>query len=47
MAEHKPTEVNDVSPTSLGRLVGQRSVTEQVRVALDAAQQDGKPFDHA
>lgn len=47
MAEHKPTEVNDASPTSLNRLVGQRSVTEQVRVALDAAQQDGKPFDHA
>lgn len=47
MAEQKPTEVNDVRPTSLGRLVGQRNVTEQVRVALDAAQQDGKPFDHA
>ncbi len=47
MAENSKMEVNDVSPTSLNRLVGQRSVTEQVRVALDAAQQDGKPFDHA
>ncbi len=47
MAEHKPTEVNDVSPTSLGHLIGQRGVVEQVRVALDASQQDGKPFDHA
>jgi Holliday junction DNA helicase RuvB len=47
MAERKPTEVNDVAPTSLGHLIGQRSVTDQVRVALDAAQQDGKKFDHA
>lgn len=47
MAEQRPTEVNDVSPTSLGHLIGQRGVVEQVRVALDASQQDGKPFDHA
>ena len=31
------SEVNDVAPTSLSHLVGQRSVIEQVRVAIDAA----------
>jgi Holliday junction DNA helicase RuvB len=41
------SEINDVAPTSLGHLIGQRGVVEQVRVALDAAQQDGKKFDHA
>src|SRR5262249_1618161 len=40
-------DISDVSPTSLSHLIGQRSVVEQVRVALDAAQQDGKKFDHA
>jgi hypothetical protein len=33
----EPNEINDVSPTSLGHLIGQRGVVEQVRVALDAA----------
>lgn len=37
-------EINDVAPTSLAHLIGQRSVVEQVRVALDAAQMDGLPF---
>src|ERR1700676_5602874 len=40
-------EVNDVTLTSLKNMIGQRSVVEQVRVALDAAHQDNKPFDHA
>src|SRR5262249_23293353 len=40
-------DISDVSPTSLSHLIGQRCVVEQVRVALDAAQQDGKKFDHA
>jgi Holliday junction DNA helicase RuvB len=40
-------EINDVAPTSLNHLIGQRSVVEQVRVALDAAQQDGLPFPSA
>jgi holliday junction DNA helicase RuvB len=40
-------EINDVAPTSLTHLIGQRSVVEQVRVALDAAQQDGLPFPSA
>lgn len=45
MAQHH--EIGDVAPTSLAHLIGQRSVVEQVRVALDAAHQDGKKFDHA
>lgn len=38
------SEINDVAPTSLARLIGQRSVVEQVRVALDAAHMDGLSF---
>jgi len=45
MTEYR--EINDVSPTSLNHLIGQRSVIEQVRVALNAAQQDARKFDHA
>ena len=33
-------DTSDVSPTSLNHLIGQENVVEQVRVALDAAQQD-------
>src|SRR5262245_18124526 len=44
MTEYR--EINDVSPTSLAHLIGQRSVVEQVRVGLDAAHQDCKKFDH-
>lgn len=44
MANH---DVNDVKPTSLGRLIGQSSVIDQVRVALDACQMDGQKFPNA
>jgi Holliday junction DNA helicase RuvB len=40
-------EINDVTPTSLSHIVGQRSVVEQVKVAVEAAFADGKKFDHA
>ena len=40
-------EVTDIQPTSLSHLIGQRNVIEQVLVAIDAAQQDGKRFDHS
>jgi holliday junction DNA helicase RuvB len=39
-------DMNDVSPTSLSHLVGQKNVVMPVRVAIDAAQQDGKKVDH-
>lgn len=47
MSDQRPTEVNDVSPTSLSHLVGQRGVVDQVAVALEAAFADGKKMDHA
>ena len=37
-------DVNNVKPTSLNRMVGQSSVIDQVRVALDACQMDGQKF---
>ena len=47
MDNNEATEINDVAPSSLSHLIGQRGVIDQVRVALDAAQMDGKKFDHA
>jgi Holliday junction DNA helicase RuvB len=47
MEQNKATEINDVAPSSLSHLIGQRGVIDQVRVALDAAQMDNKKFDHA
>jgi Holliday junction DNA helicase RuvB len=38
-------EINDVSPSSLRHIIGQRSVVEQVQVAIEAAFADGKKFD--
>jgi Holliday junction DNA helicase RuvB len=40
-------DVCNVAPTALGHLIGQTAVVEQVRVALDAAHQDGRKFDHS
>jgi Holliday junction DNA helicase RuvB len=45
VSEHQ--EINDVTPTSLSHIVGQWSVVEQVKVAVEAAFADGKKFDHA
>jgi holliday junction DNA helicase RuvB len=38
-------EVNDFAPTSLNHIVGQKSVIEQVRVAIDAAFADNRKMD--
>lgn len=40
-------DINDIKPTSISHIIGQRSVIEQVKVGLDAAQQDARKFDHA
>jgi holliday junction DNA helicase RuvB len=40
-------DLSDLTPTSLRHIVGQRSVVEQVRVAVEAAFADNKKFDHA
>jgi Holliday junction DNA helicase RuvB len=44
MRTEQAHEIGEAAPTSLAHLVGQRSVVEQVKVALDAAQQDGLAF---
>ena len=46
MDENRSTDINDIGPSSLNHLIGQRSVVEQVRVALEAAFADNRPFDH-
>jgi Holliday junction DNA helicase RuvB len=43
----KPTEVNDVAPTSVAHIIGQQSVVDQVKVTVDAAFQDNRRFDHS
>jgi holliday junction DNA helicase RuvB len=45
MSEHP--DINDVAPTSLSHIIGQRSVVDQVRVAVEAAFADARKFDHA
>jgi Holliday junction DNA helicase RuvB len=45
MAEHQ--EINDVAPSALKHIVGQKSVLGQVSVALEAAFADQKKFDSA
>lgn len=40
-------DIADAAPTALAGLIGQRLVVDQVKVALDAARQDGKKFDNA
>lgn len=43
----KKTEVNDIAPSSVAHVVGQQGVVNQVKVALDAAFEDSRRFDHA
>mgnify|MGYP000846751086 CR=1 FL=1 len=40
-------EVNDVAPSSIKHLVGQKGVIDQVSVAIDAAFADSRKLDHA
>lgn len=47
MRNEQANDIADAAPASLADLIGQRSVVDQVRVALDAARQDGKKFDNA
>lgn len=41
-----PKDISDVTPSSLSHVVGQRSVVNQVSIALDAAFADNKALDH-
>jgi MoxR-like ATPase len=45
LSEHQ--EISDVTPSSLAHIIGQRSVVEQVKVAVEAAFADSRKFDHA
>ena len=45
MNEDRAVEINDIKPTSLNHIVGQKSVIDQVRVGLDAAFEDGRKMD--
>lgn len=47
MSKRPLTEINEVSPTSISHMIGQKGVIAQVSVALDAAFQDAKRMDHA
>lgn len=47
MDENRSAEIGDVNPSSLNHIIGNRSVVEQVRVALDAAFEDGRRMDSA
>lgn len=47
MNDDRPLDINDTRPSSVRHLIGQPSVTEQIVVALDSAQQDNRKFDHA
>jgi len=47
MDDQPANDISSVSPSSLAHIVGQRSVLDQIAVALDAAQMDAKKFDHA
>ncbi len=38
-------EINDVAPSSIRHLIGQKGVIDQVAVALDAAQMDNRKFE--
>lgn len=40
-------EINDVAPSSIRHLIGQKAVIDQVSVALDAAQMDCRKFEHS
>ena len=46
MFEQK-NEINDVAPSSIRHLIGQKAVIDQVSVALDASQMDCRKFEHS
>ncbi len=45
MNDDSSKEINDVAPTSLNHIIGQRGVVEQVRIAIDASFEDGRKMD--
>ena len=47
MLDTAPSDLNAATPDVLEHVVGQRSVVQQIKVALEAAWADGKKFDDA
>src|SRR5262245_48746229 len=47
MTDQPGQEINEIQPSSLSHVVGQRGVVEQVRVALEASFADHRKFDHS
>lgn len=47
MSEPQKSEINDVQPSSLRHIVGQKGVVDAVAVAIDACQMDARRFEHA
>ena len=47
MTEKQKNEINDVQPSSLRNIVGQKSVVEALHDAIDACQMDARRFDHS
>jgi len=47
MSELPKNEINDIQPSSLRHIVGQRGVVDAVSVAIDACQMDGRRFEHS
>lgn len=41
----RASEIDDVAPTSLSHIIAQKSVVDQLRVAIDAAFEDGRKLD--
>jgi holliday junction DNA helicase RuvB len=46
MSAFQMHEINEIRPTSLSHIVGQQSVVQQLRTAVDAAFQDQRRMDH-
>lgn len=47
MSERPANEINDIAPSSLAHIIGQKAVVEQVAVAVEASFADGKKYDHS
>jgi Holliday junction DNA helicase RuvB len=47
MSEHPNNEINDVQPTSLRHIVGQKGVVDVLTTAIDACQMDARRFEHS
>ena len=47
MSDHPHNEINDVQPSSLRHIVGQKGVVDVLTTAIDACQMDARRFEHS